>query len=114
MLGVCIVHQDKAIGNRHGDLAELVIRFCVIQTNGVVDARIVFVASDTALLLQFYERHAQVCTFQFGRPFYLVKCVAVHPIHQGVHPTAVSFDNFHVEHTLHVFSGYYFYGSPVS
>ena len=74
----------------------------------VVDARIVFVASDTALFLQFYERHAQVCTFQFGRPFYLVKCVAVHPIHQGVHPTAVSFDNFHVEHTLHVFSGYYF------
>ena len=35
MLGVCIIRQDKALGNRHGDLAELVIRFCVIQTNGI-------------------------------------------------------------------------------
>ena len=50
MLGVCIIRQDKAIGNRHGDLAELVIRFCVIQTNGVVDARIVARQIDAALL----------------------------------------------------------------
>ena len=49
-LGVCIVHQDKAIGNRHGDPAELVIRFCVIQTKGVVDARIVARQIDAALL----------------------------------------------------------------
>ena len=50
MLGVCIIRQDKALGNRYGDLAELVIRFCVIQTNGVVDARIVARQIDAALL----------------------------------------------------------------
>ena len=50
MLGVCIVRQDKAIGNRHGDLAELVIRFCVIQTNGIVDTRIVARQIDASLL----------------------------------------------------------------
>lgn len=50
MLRVCIVCQDKAFRDRHGDSAKLVIRLRIVQANSVVDARVITRQIDTALL----------------------------------------------------------------
>ena len=50
MLGVGIVCQDKALGDRHGDLTKLMIRFRIVQTDGIINAAVIARQIDAALL----------------------------------------------------------------
>ena len=50
MLRVRVVRQDKAFRDRHGDSAKLMIRFCIVHADGIINAAVIARQIDAALL----------------------------------------------------------------